>query len=234
MSRAADRALRSLSRAVLDMMAAEAGTEAPDSVASLAERRRVCKAFQAAHGLGVDGHPGDGTLGKLWALNKPSRALVEARLSAAEAMGGGTVYKLGNGGWGWFESELAPQCDCSGLIAHALQRPRTPQSDFMWHGTEWWWSTESMWADAIEHERILRRIPEPIDGCIAVYPDSDGKQGHTGYIASVQGNQLMGWDCSSSQYRNHKDAIRYRDLTFFRRKSATVYAVPVWWPEGGA
>jgi hypothetical protein len=226
---AADRATMRLSLRALHAMAREAGVAEVGT--GIETRRRIVNAFQEGHCDVIDGHPGDNTLGALWSISKPSRETFLARAQYAADASDKTIYKLGRGGFGWFEDELDPAADCSGFVAHCLDRSRTPQSDFAWGNTEWWWSTDSMYADAVKHHRVLRQVSAPSAGTICVYPDSNGKQGHTGIVAEVRDGKLIGYDCSSSQYRKIGDAIWLRDLSFFLRKPSAIFCEPIHWSD---
>lgn len=186
-------------------------------------RAAVVAQFQEQEGLTVDSHPGSATYAALWQLNKPTEEqFVLSMLAAAENTG--TIYQLGRGGFGWFEQELSDASDCSGFIAHCLGLSRKPNPAF-----PRWFSTDSIWADARGEDGLFRVVEPDTPNSIVVYPDyrARGKQrqGHVGFVVK----DGYGYDCSSSMYRRHGDAIKHRDLNFFRKKAKTVWCRPVWW-----
>jgi len=232
LTRAAKRALTKTPIHLFDLMADTYGRgDEPGSIniaTSLATRGRIVARFQEVQGLKVDGHPGGETFRSLWALLKPTREeAIDRAVEAADASDG-TIYDLGDGGFGWLQAEVDAECDCSGLIAHILGRSRKPARDWELGGVCYWFSTDSIYADATKYGKLFRVIDKPVDGCIAVYPDHDGKQGHTGFIITAA--DMQGVDCSWSQYHRHGgDAITVRDLSFFKRNSAAIFCVPTWW-----
>lgn len=186
-------------------------------------RAAIVQQFQEQEGLTVDCHPGSATFAALWSCNKPTeQEFLRAAGNAADETG--TIYQLGRGGFGWFELELSDASDCSGYVAHCLGLSRKPNPAF-----PRWFSTDSIWSDASGENRLFRLVEPDTPNSIVVYPDyrARGKQrqGHVGiHIADGQG-----YDCSSSMYRKHGDAIRKRDLGFFKKKARTVWCRPKWW-----
>lgn len=129
--------------------------------------------------------------------------------------------------------------DCSDFVAYCFMRAKSGMHDWKnSRGQRMWVECSNIcsmldkgdgWLVEVQLDDVLG------DGLpfVAVYPDykKDGKR-RQGHIAIINGitkdGDLLGWDCSSSQGRKG-DAIRYRDLSFFRRKPETRYARPSWW-----
>lgn len=183
----------------------------------------IVKQFQEQNHLTVDCHPGSATFAALWELNRPTETQVVEKVLAAAAHTG-TVYQLGRGGYGWFELELSDASDCSGYIAHCLGLSRKPSPAF-----ERWFSTDSIWSDARSEEGLFTLVEPETPNSIVVYPDykANGQQRH-GHVA-FHIKDGYGYDCSSSMYKRHGDAIKHRSLAFFSRKSKTVWCRPNWW-----
>jgi hypothetical protein len=119
---------------------------------------------------------------------------------ARAAIGLGITYGLGKGG----TNPLAPtpansanQCDCSGFIAWVIGYSRRPSGN----PTGGWISTSHIVADARGRQKLFRQIDAPVPGSIAVYPDANGHQGHTGLVVGV--NPLMGIDCAARGVTEH-------------------------------
>ena len=126
-------------------------------------------------------------------------------------------YQLGHGGY--HPNDATPSrdglCDCSGFIAFLVGRSRKPDDKF-----RWWLSTDSIHDDAIGAQVLFSRIPLPVPGCIAVYPDHDGKQGHTALIVDPKTWTII--DCSRSQNGVTEHIGKYWSTT-----PNVVFCVPV-------
>ena len=127
---------------------------------------------------------------------------------------------LGAGGYEWLPDFPAIELDCSGFIASVLGRSRKPQLDF-----PYWLSTDSIWTDCADKQRLFRQVDKPVRGCIVVYPDSNGRQGHVAIVSEVENDTIKGIDCSSSR---PGDAITERNLSFFLSKSNVRFCLPIW------
>jgi hypothetical protein len=186
-------------------------------------REEIVRRFQTEQGIAVDGWPGNTTYYTLWSLGyrPPTPAALVA--TARSWCHIGTDYKLGAGGYQWFPDFPSTKLDCSGFIASVLERSRKPQTDF-----PFWLSTDSIWNDCAGSQLLFAEIPEPISGCIIVYPDVGGKQGHVGIVTTVAGTNIAGVDCSSSASYTHGDAITERNFNFFLARGDVRLCVPTW------
>lgn len=123
---------------------------------------------------------------------------------ARHAVNSPITYKLGHGGL--HPADDLPSrdgmCDCSGFIAWLLGRDRRPQPDF-----RWWLSTDSIYDDAIGPQKLFTRVAFPMPGCIGVYPDHDGHQGHVALIVDPRTWTII--DCSHSQNGVREHVGRY-------------------------
>lgn len=188
----------------------------------LATREQWVTAFQREQGLTADGWPGDKTYYKLWSAGyRPTTSgrIVQVARSWCEV---GTTYKLGAGGYEWLADFPALELDCSGFVASVLGRSRKPQPDF-----PLWLSTDSIWGDCADKQLLFIEIANPAPGCIVVYPDAGGRQGHVGFVTEVTDGKIQGIDCSSSSSRKG-DAIQERDISFFLSKPGVRFCIPNW------
>jgi hypothetical protein len=127
---------------------------------------------------------------------------------ARSAIGRGIAYVLGAGGWDPASdtpgSTLTPEVskkhngaargsDCSGFLAWVIGRSRkTTIVPGMW-GI----STDSIYRDATTAQAVFERIDAPEAGCIACYPDHDGKQGHVVIVTDPAKRTIL--DCAYSR-----------------------------------
>lgn len=103
-------------------------------------------------------------------------------------------YRLGQPGRvipkGATEAVLPAECDCSGFVCYCLNMER-----FQWivdaHGFRHiiWLDTTVIAADAKFHERWFEQCA-PAPGCLIVYPDRGGKQGHVGIVSEVKAGKV--------------------------------------------
>jgi hypothetical protein len=189
---------------------------------NLTTREMLVTSFQRTEGLATDGWPGDATYYALWTKGHRPSTPGEIIQIARSWCGVGTTYKLGAGGYEWFPNWVASECDCSGFVSSVLYRSRKPQPD-----CKYWLSTDFIWTDCATTQTLFRQIEGPAPGAIVAYPDSNGRQGHTGIVTNVEGSKIFGIDCSSSGSRLRGDAITERDITFFESKDSR-YCYPVW------
>lgn len=143
-----------------------------------------------------------------------SRRIARAR----SAIGLGIDYKLGHGGIRPSVSTptTTSGCDCSGFVAWCLEMSRKPKITRLW-----WIETTNIYRDAIGKQKVFIRLIQPEPGCVVVYPDSGGRQGHTGIITAVRSNTDFDVvDCAS-----RKPAISERSGKFFIQKSAIFVAL---------
>ena len=182
----------------------------------------LVRAYQLTSGLSVDGMAGPKTLrsmpigGFLGAGNAANRFK-----RARSAVGQHTVYQLGKGGYRPEDMHPGKHCDCSGFISWVIGLSRKHI-----FGRHQWISTSDIHADATEHQHLFKKIPAPEPGCLVVYPDKGGRQGHVAIVTGKKGTELWGVDCASSSSRVTGDAILERSLEFFRRRSDMIFCIP--------
>ena len=121
---------------------------------------------------------------------------------AREALGRGTKYKLGKGGFDPTRP-LTHECDCSGFVAWAIGIPRElPPRSGHWLATDNYWRGGSPVADGLFNRAADGRV-QP--GNLYVYPDSGGRQGHIGIVTRVG----AAWEptrvlhCSQGNFRTY-------------------------------
>lgn len=182
----------------------------------------LVRSYQLTAGLSVDGKCGPDTLksmpvgGFMGASNAGNRYK-----RARSAIGHNTIYKLGKGGFHPEKLHPGKYCDCSGFVSWVIGLSRKHQ-----FGKHNWISTSDIHDDATGHQHLFKKLPAPEPGCIVVYPDRDGRQGHCGIVTEKRGLELWGVDCASSSSRNAGDAIAERSLDFFRRRQDMIFCVP--------
>lgn len=112
--------------------------------------------------------------------------VVEYRLKRARsAIGTVQSYALGKGGFNPFAKIPGKRCDCSGAVAWFLHTTRIP--------TPWrpyWFETTNLW-NAAAKPGIWAILERPEAGCLAVYPDSDGIQGHIAIVVGIEWDKLV-------------------------------------------
>jgi hypothetical protein len=148
-------------------------------------------------------------------------------VQARSAIGKGVRYGLGCGGLhpedalpareilhtphGSPVAVLAKWCDCSGFIAWVVGRSRKPDSKF-----KWWLSTDSIVSDAKGNKVLFDLLPHAEIGCLAVYPDHAGEQGHVALVVDPNKHTII--DCSGSH-----DGVTEHDGSYFWRKPETLF-----------
>ncbi len=157
---------------------------------------------------------------------------------ARTALGRKIIYRLGKGGRRPKNETPADSengCDCSGYVAWCLGFDRYIEEPFYARrngddGVKGWFETSAAAADAVDKAGILTVIDAPVPGCIAVYGDSGGSEGHIGIVTEVnsKGKATKVIHCSSSAYKKHGDAIAENDSTALLDNPRRVYA----WFEG--
>lgn len=129
----------------------------------------------------------------------------------------GIRYKLGRGGNkpGNVRPDDMGLCDCSGFIAWVLEVSRKPKVTRLW-----WIETTNIWRDATTKQKVFVALSRPEPGCIIVYPDLGGRQGHVALVSDVDsfgGIEII--DCSST-----KDGIFIRSGNWMKAKPGVVFA----------
>lgn len=133
---------------------------------------------------------------------------------ARSAIGHGIRYRLGQGGW--YPNDPLPTrnglCDCSGFVSWVLELGRAPKM------TRWWWlETTAIWKDVTGKQKVFQKIDKPEPGCIVVFPDKNGHQGHIGLVSSVDGKMYDVIDCTSRGIAEHPGS-------YFQSRSDAVFA----------
>jgi len=142
---------------------------------------------------------------------------------ARTAIGRGTRYKLGQGGF--HPLDVLPtrtgQCDCSGFAAWTMGinrwqgRHKKPWASYLP-----WVETTAIVRDATGAQRLFKRIDEPVPGCLVVYGDRLGRQGHVGIVDNVRGlKDFTVIHCSKGNDRSG-DAIQRTNGGLFVRAKA--------------
>lgn len=114
---------------------------------------------------------------------------------AVSATGHGIKYKLGKGGY--FPNDPLPTrtgtCDCSGFVAWVLGTSRIPKPSRLF-----WLETTNVYLDATTKQKVFVQIDKAVPGCIVVFPDRNGHEGHMGIVETVNSfNTYTVIDCTS-------------------------------------
>lgn len=144
---------------------------------------------------------------------------VAKRALYAAAVCSDIKYKLGKGGFHPGDSSPSrnKQCDCSGFVAWCLGLNRSPKPT-----RNWWIETTAMFNNATNRDGkadVFVKIETPVVGCVVVYGDKNGHEGHVGIITHVELNPngsikvLHGVDCSGGGSRKLGKAINHRNGT---------------------
>lgn len=133
---------------------------------------------------------------------------------ARSAIGHGTLYKLGKGGFNpasphpW---NALGECDCSGYAAWCLGVSRHTEHPFYAHQNGGWLETSAIVADAHSSFGMFEAIrwEQAQPGDLLVYGDSGGHQGHVGVVSEVNDSgPTAACHCSSGNARVRHDAIQ--------------------------
>jgi hypothetical protein len=177
----------------------------------------VLQQFQRAMQLPATGICDAATWNAL-APDVPTTVAASNRIARARhAIGKGIRYRLGAGGNDPRAPLPAPAsdpyCDCSGFVAWIMgvARSANPKYPKYIH-------TDAIWTDARTKQSTFRRIARPIPGCFAVYPDRNGREGHTGLVSSAFPLTVI--DCGSGP-----DGISERSGNFFVGRPDLVFCV---------
>lgn len=151
-----------------------------------------------------------------------TRDLAIAR--ARSAVGHGTTYALGKGGFKpervhpWTLDLDSRLCDCSGFVAWTLGVSRQNP-----HPAMPWLETTAVAHDAMGGSNLFAQVPweDALPGDVLVWGDSKGKQGHIGLLVSrdTEG-PLTVIHCSRGNYSETGDAIRETGVDLFKRHDA--------------
>lgn len=123
-----------------------------------------------------------------------------ARVLAATAYH--VTYKLGRGGYNAKQPNNPAwddlYSDCSGYLSWGLMLKRKRSDTFWAKVLPWfnWIETTNIYRDATGPQKFFVRILTPVKGCVVVYPDRDGHEGHCGFVTKVgQGGMFEVADC---------------------------------------
>lgn len=136
---------------------------------------------------------------------------------ADSAIDRGVVYKLGRGGFNPKDPRVEwdkGRCDCSGFISWVLQTRRAPKLIRMF-----WVETTAIWKDATTKQKSFVRIPAPVPGCLVVFPDRRGREGHIGIVSDVISRSVYRViDCTSKGITEHSGS-------YFMGRKETIFCV---------
>ena len=153
---------------------------------------------------------------------KPGRLQTRV-IRARRAIGRGTKYKLGQGGFHPIDTlpTRTGYCDCSGFVAWVLGLDRWQGRHNKRHSSAMpWIETTAMVRDANGKGLLFVKLDGPVPGCIVVYGDSFGRQGHTGIVDNVRGPKDFDVvHCSVGNDRSG-DAIQRTHGSLFVKKKA--------------
>ena len=139
----------------------------------------------------------------LWGSIMPAEASGNALINKARsAIGKGIRYKMGHGRTGPFDALPTNDglCDCSGFVKWVCSKK-------MYCTTAW------MFDDANGAMTQYKRIPNPVPGCVLVYP------GHTAILVNPSDWTIV--DCSESQ-----GGISEHKGLYWKTKLANGTAIP--------
>ncbi len=145
---------------------------------------------------------------------KYKEGILEARVARAKASIKPCFYVLGRGGFNPIYPNDATwdkrRSDCSGFISHVLMTKREPK-----HSRPFWIETTAIYKNATGSKTTFTQVQIPVPGCMVVYGDSRGKQGHCGIVSDVHyvGPIWVGYDtieCASGIQGKLGKAIRIR------------------------
>lgn len=141
-------------------------------------------------------------------LNDKTLRLRIARARAAT--GKGTTYKLGAGDLG----DVEGFCDCTGFISHCCYLHRNPKASS--GKRKGWVESTAIYKDATGKQETWVKLDDFVPGCVIVYPDAGGREGHAAICSQVArlGGQLSlkGIDCGSP-------GITHRNLTWMLERN---------------
>ncbi len=156
---------------------------------------------------------------------KLNPAILEHRVRRARSAAGQAIrYALGRGGFNprsALPDDGLGACDCSGFVAWTLQLSRKPKAS-----RPWWIETTQIVRDASGRQSVFVRLEQAVPGCLVVFPDRRVagvlRHGHAAVVTGV-GATLTGVDCSSSSYKEFREAILERRLSFMADNPRSVF-----------
>ena len=154
---------------------------------------------------------------------------------ARSAAGRKTEYKLGKGGMkplAALPDAGGGQCDCSGYVAWALGISRKTDNPFYKNVNGGWIETTAVHKDIASEVGLFSPCPAQL-GCIVVYGDAGGGQGHIGIVTATanKDGELVAskvLHCSSGNWKKNGDSVLETPANVFTNNPRTVYG----WYEG--
>lgn len=143
------------------------------------------------------------------------------------------TYALGKGGIKansdvpWSGGE----CDCSGFVAWCMGVSRKTDNPLYVKLNGGWIETTAVWTDATVYKTgLFYQIAKPAYGCIVVYPDAAGHQGHIGIISEVNDQNVATKVVHCASRNPLGRAIQETVPDVFTRNPQAIFA----WYEGVA
>jgi len=140
---------------------------------------------------------------------KRQEILDRAHYAAAHSK---ATYELGKGGYS--PTNELPEgstktCDCSGFVSWVIGESRKTGNAFLKSLNGGWIETTAVVKDAKSEEGMFTKIDAPEPGCLFVWGDNSGKQGHIGVVTEVAfGTATKVIHCSSGNSRKYGKAIK--------------------------
>lgn len=146
----------------------------------------------------------------------PAEVVVRGR----SALGKGTKYTLGKGGYKPTKTWVSKESDCSGFVAWCFGVSRILKIPYYQELNGGWFETSALYKDAQSTRGFVDEVllSECDIGDLFLWPDRDGKQGHVGIISEVD----LGLEvptkvlhCSSGNWKKYGDAIQETSTHLF-------------------
>lgn len=134
---------------------------------------------------------------------------------ARSAIGHEIRYGLGKGGnnpQSPLPDDGTGRCDCSGFVAWVLGMSRKPKIT-----RRWWIETTNIYRDATGPQKVFQRIKKAVPGCVIVFPDTNGHEGHVGIVSAVNewGDATMVVDCAKRGITEQSDKYFERNHAIY-------------------
>lgn len=167
------------------------------------------------------------------AISTPTLSRETVVQRALSGVGTDTVYSIQNPQSPSRELERWPaegiRTDCSGFVAWCLRMPRKIQHPLYQKVNGGWFETTAIHRDGLETSGFFSVAPKIEPGCLVVYPDLDGNEGHIGIVVAGEGTDLSGVTevvhCSSGNYRKHQKAILKTGAEAWKRRADSLILV---------
>lgn len=113
--------------------------------------------------------------------------------------------------------------DCSGYVAWCLRMSRKVQHPLYKKVNSGWFETTAIYKDGQTETGFFSPAAKVMPGCLVVYPDKGGTQGHIGIVVSGEGAGLDGIaevvHCSSGNYKKSGKAIMRTDARVWQKRA---------------